>query len=143
MSERIKMLFMQFLMITTGIVGVMSLEGIFYHLLGDTFYIQWYQLISILLAAVLCTVPSLFLTGFENWPKTKFVVQLSIHCLVLYAIVAGIGYLFKWYSTLSGFLCVTIGYFLVYVFVWIATIWLSKREANEINAALDSIRDEE
>ena len=143
MSERRKILFLQFLMIATGIVGVMSIEGLIAHFTGDEYNLQWYHPLSILLAALLCTIPSLFLTGFEEWPSKKFITRLIIHALVLYAVVAGIGYLFKWYTVLSGFIGISIGYFAVYVFVWVATIWTCKKEADEINVALNNIRDEE
>lgn len=143
MNEKIKVLFLQVLMISTGIVAVMSIEGVVYHLMGDTFMLDWYHPLSILVAAVLCTIPSVLFSGFEEWPKSKFMVRLVIHALILYAVVAGLGYLFHWYSAFSGFICVSIGYFFVYVFVWVVTMWTNKRAANEINVALDNIRDEE
>lgn len=143
MSEKTKILFLQFLMIATGIVAVMSIEGIIYHLLGDDFYLMWYHPVSILLAAAGCTIPSVFLTGFGEWPKSKFITRLLIHAIVLYIFIVGMGYIFHWYSVLSGFLTVSIGYALVYIFVWVATLWISKCDANVINKALDEIRDEE
>lgn len=143
MSERIKFLFVQFLMIATGIIGVMSLEGIFYHFKGGTFSLKWYHPASVIIAAFFCSIPSMFLLDHDEWSRKKYITRIIIHTVVLYAIVAGMGYIFNWYSELSGFICLTIGYFLVYAFVWISSLWIGKREANKINAALDNIRDEE
>ena len=36
-----------------------------------------------------------------------------------------------------------VAHFLVFVFVWIVSLWFHKREESKINKALDDIRDEE
>lgn len=143
MSEKLKALFIQSVLISTGIVGVTSVEAMIYHFSGDSFRLQWYHPISFLLTGVICTLPSLILWGFEEWPRAKFIKRLIAHAIVLYIIVVLMGYLFVWYRVLSGFIYVSIGYFVVYIFVWAANTWISKRDEKEINEALDNIRDEE
>jgi cbb3-type cytochrome oxidase subunit 3 len=44
---------------------------------------------------------------------------------------------------MDGFIFMTIIFFMVYVFVWLMTLWFHKRDENQINKALDDIRDEE
>lgn len=143
MSEKIKVIFIQMLMIATGIVAVMSIEGIVYHLNNDTYVLEWYHPVSILIAAFLCSIPSLLLSGYEQWPLRKIILGIITHCLVLYLIIIGMGYVFRWFTVLSGFLLLTIGYLLVYIFVWAGTMWICKRDAKIINDALSYIRDEE
>lgn len=143
MSDKIKTIFMQMLMISTGVIAVMAIEGIFYHLSGYNFQLEWYHPISVLVTGVVCSVPSLLLTGYEEWPKKKLIVRLTLHAIVMYAVVIFMGYLFKWYTILSGFLFLSLGYVLVYGFVWGASLWVCKRDEKEINAALEDIRDEE
>ncbi len=70
-------------------------------------------------------------------------ISVIIHCICLYGVVILFGKLFSWYTKMDGFILVTIIYFLVYAFVWIATRFLQKQDDNRINKALDSIRDEE
>lgn len=142
MNEKIRYIFIQILLIATGIVFVMSIEGIVAHLGGQTFVLQWYHPLSILASAVLCSIPSLFLLWFDR-SKRKFIVGLIIHFILLYAIIIGMGYIFKWYMQLDGFLFLSGSYVFVYCFVWGGALWLCKRDANAINGALNEIRDDE
>ena len=54
-----------------------------------------------------------------------------------------IGYVFKWYRHLDGALFVAIEYVGVYIFVWLASMWIGLVDEKKINNALDSIRDED
>lgn len=143
MSEKLKPIFIQMLMITTGIVAVMSVEGIAGYLKGEAYSLMWYHPVSILAAAVLCSLPSLLFSGYEKWSKNKFIVCVVIHAIILYIIIVGMGYVFTWYKNLPEWIFVTAAYVLIYVFVWVGSLWIGKRDANEINEALNGIRDEE
>lgn len=142
--DKLKILFQQTLMISTGILFVIGVEGLVSHLTGRNFEIEWYYPFSIILTGVLCSIPSLLLMMWvEESSKRRFLLQVFLHCLVILAIVSIVGWIFNWYSTLVQYLVVVIAYFVVYVFVWVATIWIHKDEENKINNALKNIQDEE
>ncbi len=128
------------------LVGIV-IEGLIYCLFGgdplDEFKLSWIQLLSVVLTGAVCSVPTvIWLTDFDV-PKNKFIVRLILHCIGLYAIVSVFGWIFNWYNKLDGFIFMTIIYFLVYIFVWVVSLWFHKRDDNKINKALDDIRDEE
>jgi hypothetical protein len=128
------------------LVGII-LEGVVYLIFrGESlasFSLSWIQLLSIVLTGAVCSVPTVIWLTDNDIPKNKFIVQLILHCIGLYAIVAVFGRIFNWYSQLNGFIMMTVIYFMVYVFVWLVSLWIHKREDNKINKALDDIRDEE
>lgn len=128
------------------LVGIV-IEGLIYCLFGgdplSEFKLSWFQLLSVVLTGAVCSVPTvIWLTDFDV-PKNKFIVRLILHCIGLYAIVSVFGWIFNWYNKLDGFIFMTIIYFLVYIFVWVVSLWFHKRDDNKINKALDDIRDEE
>lgn len=128
------------------LVGIV-IEGLIYCLFGgdplDEFKLSWIQLLSVVLTGAVCSVPTvIWLTDFDV-PKNKFIVRLILHCIGLYAIVSAFGWIFNWYNNLDGFIFMTIIYFLVYIFVWVVSLWFHKRDDNKINKALDDIRDED
>ena len=63
--------------------------------------------------------------------------------VILFIAVSLMGLLFNWYSNLFGYVVVMSIFICVYAFTWFAMLWTYKREDKQINAALDSIRDEE
>ena len=144
--NRFKLWLEQTMTISFAIYVGIIIEGLVYAMMGDpltSFNLTWLQLVSVILTGALCSLPTVFWLADTDIPKNKFIVRIILHCIGLYAIVSLFGYIFKWYVKLDGFIMVTIIYFLVYVFVWIVTLWFHKRDDNKINKALDDIRDEE
>ena len=144
--NRFKLWLEQTMTISFAIYVGIIIEGLVYAMMGDpltSFNLTWLQLVSVILTGALCSLPTVFWLADTDIPKNKFIVRISLHCIGLYAIVSLFGYIFKWYVKLDGFIMVTVIYFLVYVFVWIVTLWFHKRDDNKINKALDDIRDEE
>ena len=134
-------------MISFAILVGIVLEGvvylIIYHDPLSSLSLNWYQLLSIVLTGALCSVATVLLLCRENISKKAYLVRVIIHCISLYLVVILFGKLFSWYTELSGFILVTILYFLIYVFVWAATRFLQTQDDNKINKALSDIRDEE
>ena len=144
--NRFKLWLEQTMTISFAIYVGIIIEGLVYAMMGDpltSFNLTWLQLVSVILTGALCSLPTVFWLADTDIPKNKFIVRIILLCIGLYAIVSLFGYIFKWYVKLDGFIMVTIIYFLVYVFVWIVTLWFHKRDDNKINKALDDIRDEE
>ena len=144
--NRFKLWLEQTMTISFAIYVGIIIEGLVYAMMGDpltSFNLTWLQLVSVILTGAVCSLPTVFWLADTDIPKNKFIVRIILHCIGLYAIVSLFGYIFKWYVKLDGFIMMTIIYFLVYVFVWIVSLWFHKRDDNKINKALDDIRDEE
>lgn len=137
------MLLLQSMMISFGILIGLSVECIYYQLIGDSVTLCWYHPVSILIAGALCSIPSLVLYAAKDLPMKKYRISIVLHFLFLFAVVMGMGYLFKWYNHVDGAIFVAIEYIGVYIFVWVASSWIGWIDQNRINDALDSIRDEE
>ncbi len=145
--NKVKLWLEQTMTISFAVLVGIVIEGLIYCLFGgdplDEFKLSWIQLLSVVLTGAVCSVPTvIWLTDFDV-PKNKFIVRLILHCIGLYAIVSVFGWIFNWYNKLDGFIFMTIIYFLVYIFVWVVSLWFHKRDDNKINKALDDIRDEE
>ena len=145
--NKLKLGFVQTVIISFAILTGIIIEGLVYTVFfGDdlaSFSLSWLQLLSIVLTGALCSVPTVLFLTDTDIPKKKYIIRIVLHCLGLYLIVSFFGWLFKWYTELSSFIMLTVIFFLVYVFVWIVSIWLYKRDDKKINLALDDIRDEE
>lgn len=145
--NRLKFWLEQTMTISFAILVGIILEGVVYLIFKgqslEQFSLSWIQLLSIVLTGAVCSVPTVIWLSDNDIPRNKFIVQLVLHCIGLYAIVAVFGRIFNWYSQANGFIMLSVIYFMVYVFVWLVSLWIHKREDNKINKALDDIRDEE
>lgn len=145
--NRLKFWLEQTMTISFAILVGIILEGVVYLIFRgeslEQFSLSWVQLLSIVVTGAVCSVPTVIWLSDNDIPKNKFIVQLVLHCIGLYAIVAVFGRIFNWYSQANGFIMMTVIYFMVYVFVWLVSLWFHKSEDNKINKALDDIRDEE
>ena len=138
-----KKLFVQSMIISTSILFLNGINAVIQHFAGNDMVLQWYHPISIVLTGVLCALPTVLLLDWENWDRKTLWLRVALHCLALYAIVAGAGWLFRWYTDTESFIGVSITFFVVYAFVWLVSHWIDKQDEKKINHALDEIRDEE
>lgn len=138
--DKLKMLFMHSMMISYGILVGISVEAVVYHADVD---FRWYHPISILITGLICAIPSLLLVCEKELPRKQYIAKIILHCLILFVVVMGLGKLFRWYASLVGAIFVAGEYFFVYIFVWVASTWMSLRDQQHINAALKDIQDEE
>ena len=97
----------------------------------------------ILLVAALALIVTVLLQNSDQWDRKTLLIRVSAHCLTLYAAVAGTGRLLGWYADAESFAAVSVVFFAVYAFVWLASHWLDKQDEKKINQALDGIRDSE
>lgn len=138
-----KKLFVQSMIISTSILFLNGINAVFQHLAGNDIVLQWYHPISIVLTGVFCALPTVLLLDWEQWDRKTLWFRVALHCLALYAAVAGAGWVFKWYTDGEGFLGLSVIFLAVYVFVWLSSHWLDKQDEKKINRALDEIRDSE
>ena len=138
--SKLKMLFTQASFISVGIFLGVGIAQVIYHLIGDVYAPEWYFTLSVLFTGLLCSLPSLLLCDAN---AQNFKLRLAIHFCVLFIAVSLLGFLFKWYSNLFGYVVVMGIFICVYAFTWLAMLWIYKRDDKAINNALDSIRDKE
>lgn len=141
--DKIKWLFQQSMMISFGILVGLSIECIYYQLINDTITLEWYHPLSIVLAGLLCALPSLVLDLAKELPSDKNRLCIGIHFVFMFAVVMVMGYVFNWYNHIDGAIFVAVEFIGVYIFVWVASAWIGLMDQKKINQALDSIRDVE
>ena len=138
-----KKLFVQSMIISTSILFLNGISMVLQHFAGHDIVLQWYHPVSIVLTGILCALPTILLRDSDRWDRKTFWVRVPLHCLALYAAVAGAGWLFRWYDNTESWISVSIVFLVVYVFVWLSSHWLDKQDEKKINHALDAIRDTE
>ena len=139
----VKKLFVQSMIISTSILFLNGINMVLQHFAGHDISLLWYHPVTIVLTGVLCALPSFLLRDSDRWDRKTFWVRVPLHCLALYAVVAGAGYLFRWYDDVESWISVSVIFFVIYVFVWLSSHWLDKQDEKKINHALDTIRDSE
>ena len=95
------MLFTQASFISVGIFLGVGIAQVIYHLMGDEYAPEWYFSLSVILAGIICSLPSLILC-VENF-KTYLI---AVHFGILLIAVSLLGFLFKWYTNLIGYFIV-------------------------------------
>ena len=138
--SKLKMVFLQTSFISLGIFLAVGITQTVMHIMGNTYATDWYFLLSVILAGVLCSLPSFILYSEKIKP---FFIKILIHFTLVFAVVSLLGWLFKWYSGFIDYAIVILIFVFVYAFVWVMTKWFYEKEDKQINSALDSIRDEE
>ena len=131
------------MVISTAILFLNGINAVIQHFAGNDIILQWYHPLTIVLTGVFCALPTVLLRDMDQWNKKTFWIRVSLHCLLLYAIVIGAGWLFGWYIDRDSFISVSVIFFIVYAFVWLSSHWLDKQDEKKINHALDEIRDDE
>ena len=137
--ERFKDILLQAISISFGILCLVSIQGVIEHMQGYSFHLSWYHPISFVLCGFLCTIPYFVLDILQLHP----ILSSIIHISSVYAIVMYMGSLCGWYVDGEGALFISIGYFIVYIFVWFIMIWMGKNDAQQINEALKEIQDKD
>lgn len=140
--NRWKILFQQTLMISTGVLFLIGINGLVSYLTGTDFCFEWYYPFSIILLGLLCS-PLTWLFILNGVFKKHFIWNLILHFLSIWVIVVVIGWIFHWYSTLKQILQLSVQAIVVYIFVWVATLWILRTEDKKINQVLKDIQDKE
>lgn len=141
--NKLKIVLQQAMMISFGILLGISAEAVYYRCVCDDITLKWYHPISIVLAGFLCSMPTLILLCDAEISRKKYRIRIAIHCVLVGAIVMGLGYFFNWYTNLTGFIFIVIEYFCIYAFVWACSLWIGVMDEKKINAAIKYIQDEE
>ena len=137
----VKMIAMQFLLITVGMLLGIGLMNVFTRDYND---LPWFFPFEILAVALSTALASLVYLSKNELSKKGMMIRQIIHFILLLVIVYSFGYLFKWWSELSGILIVGAIFLGIYAIVFIVTYRMEKKDSFKINEALKKLpKDEE
>lgn len=137
----VKMIAMQFLLITVGMLLGIGLMNV---LLRDYNDLPWFFPFEILAVALSTALASLVCLSKNELSKKGMMIRQIIHFILLLVIVYSYGYLFKWWSELSGILIVGAIFLGIYAIVFIVTYRMERKDSFKINEALKKLpKDEE
>ena len=137
----VKMIAMQFLLITVGMLLGIGLMNVFTRDYND---LPWFFPFEILAVALSTALASLVYLSKNELSKEGRMIRQIIHFILLLVIVYSFGYLFKWWSELSGILIVGAIFLGIYAIVFIVTYRMEKKDSFKINEALKKLpKDEE
>ena len=137
----VKMIAMQFLLITVGMLLGIGLMNVFTRDYND---LPWFFPFEILAVALSTALASLVYLSKNELSKKGMMIRQIIHFILLLVIVYSFGYLFKWWSELSGILIVGAIFFGIYAIVSIVTYRMERKDSFKINEALKKLpKDEE
>ena len=134
--KRLKLFFEQYIMITAGIVFGIAIESAVYRLTGTKLEFPWHLPLSVVVAGILGTLPSLLLVNGDAAAKDLSFRRVTLHFFIVFAAVALTGALFGWFDDLRSFLFVAAIFVCVYAFVWLGTVLVCMHDARVINSAL-------
>jgi hypothetical protein len=97
-----------------------------------------YLLPEILAASALTALITTIILCREIKTEKQFLILFPVHFLLLCAVMIGLGLLFGWIDvSFGGILCMVFYVALVYAIVFAINYILAKKEAEELNAALN------
>lgn len=131
--KKIREFFLWFTTITTGILLICAIQFSLQPGAALPQNMLWHVLLSGGCTAAATTL----LLPHDDCSKTRFILGIIVHFLVLCVIMVFFGTRFRWISfTVEGVLGMVFCVAFVYGFTVICTIISHKREAEEFNAAL-------
>lgn len=131
--KKLREFFLWFTTITTGILLICAIQ---FSLQPDGM-VQGNMLWHILLSGGCTAAATTLLLPPEDCGKTRFILGIIVHFLVLCVIMVFFGTRFRWITfTVEGVLGMAFCVAFVYGFSVISTVISHKREAEEFNAAL-------
>ena len=137
----VKMIAMQFLLITVGMLLGIGLMNVFTRDYND---LPWFFPFEILAVALSTALASLVYLSKNELSKKGMMIRQIIHFILLLVIVYSYGYLFKWWSELSGVFIVGAIFLGIYAIVFIVTYRMERKDSFKINEALKKLpKDEE
>ena len=137
----VKMIAMQFLLITVGMLLGIGLMNVFTMDYND---LPWFFPFEILAVALSTALASLVYLSKNELSKKGMMIRQIIHLILLLVIVYSFGYLFKWWSELSGIFIVGAIFLGIYAIVFIVIYRMEKKDSFKINEALKKLpKDEE
>ncbi len=142
-KEKLRVLFTETLVIATGMLFGIGVEGIVLKLMGNPLSLGWYQPMAIILTAFLSALITVVIFAKESVTRTTEIIRVIIHFVLLLGVISLAGYFFDWFDSVGLYIAMVTIYFFVYLFSWLANLFILRNDARIINDALNEIRDEE
>jgi uncharacterized membrane protein len=123
-----------FTAIATAILVIVTIDGA----RNSYEYVQKYLPLEILAASAITALITTIILCREIKTGKQFLISFVVHFLLLCAVMIGLGLLFGWIDASFGsILCMIFYVALVYVIVFAINYILAKKEADELNEALN------
>lgn len=142
MKEKIRIVFWQTLLICFLTLICMTVSGTISHFKNPDFGFSWNLPLSLVTVSFLSSLPTLLLF-IKVSSRFRWIMLVILHYILVTGVVMTSGYLLHWYVIFGEFLYVLIAFSFCYIIVWIVSNFILKHDEKVINAALDSVRDEE
>lgn len=139
---KLKFLFQVNLLVSFGVLLGVGIQGMICTWIGTRFVLEWHFPISVIVTSILCSGPTYLLIKEYNEKKVYYICS-AVHAVLLFIIVAGMGYLFRWYTSVESFVSMVLIYLAVHVFVRFGLWFLAKKDETKINRALKNYSDKE
>ena len=75
----LKKLFVQSMVISTSILFLNGISAVIQHFRGTDLVLQWYHPLTIVLAGILCAVPTILLRDYDTWDRKTFRLRVALH----------------------------------------------------------------
>lgn len=138
MKDMIKLVLNHFLIITVAVMTVFAIGNV----IDGNEAISVSSLWQILLAGICGSLPT-FIFTFKNEPTRKhYIIRMIIHFFTIELVIAFIGKIFGWYSTVLGMLAIACSVLVIYaVVVAYNTFIIDTKTAKSINTKLKDLND--
>lgn len=143
--NKIKLIFIQTLMVSTAILFGIGVQAVISHFVGgfEVMNWPWYIPLSIVLSGFLSSIPTTLILSLDTLSKRRMWFRIILHFILVGVIVSLCGLVFKWFDSLAGYIPIIGMYILIYVFVWAASGWMAKSDEKKINEAIKDFQDED
>jgi lysylphosphatidylglycerol synthetase-like protein (DUF2156 family) len=123
-----------FTAIATAILVIVTIDAV----INSYESVSKYLPLEILAASAITALVTTLILCREIKTRKQFLIWFLVHFLLLCAAMIGLGLLFGWIgASLGSILCMIFYVALVYIIVFAINYILAKKEADELNEALD------
>ncbi len=142
--KKLKVIMEQTMLVSFLVLCAVSLYGLVVMRRNEWFF-DWYTPGSILVASFFCSLVTVLLLYNDKYDKELSKIQHNLvtllHLILMYAIIMAFGHVCNWYTTINGFILITIIFIIVYGAAWIGTGLMFRHDEKLISDALDNVRD--
>lgn len=139
MKNAFKIIGLQILLISFGILLGNGMIALISGCLGDEYTYSIYFPFAIIITAVCTALPTLIF----YIKKGPYILKIIIHFIILLGVVMFAAYVFDWAREFKDFLPVLLVFIPIYIAVWVVSYIKHKNDEKQINTALINNIDED
>ena len=144
--KKLKIVMEQTMLVSFLVLCAVSLYGLLVMRKNEWFF-DWYTPGSILVASFLCSLVTVLLLYNDKYDKELSALMHNLmtllHLILMYIIIIAFGHFCNWYTTMNGFVLISVIFVVVYAAAWVGTGIMFKHDEQLISDALDNVRDKE